>query len=111
MGAMIDQTCAVALYLKKLVEDSPDLELLAPVALNIVCFRYRCQDADAINRKIVIEIQESGIAAPSTTTIGGLLAIRAAIVNHRTQYRDIDDLIDAVLSNGRKFSNSHHQSF
>jgi glutamate/tyrosine decarboxylase-like PLP-dependent enzyme len=111
LGAMIEQTCSVASYLKRLVEDSPDLELLAPVALNIVCFRFRCQNADAINRKIVIEIQESGIAAPSTTTIGAHLAIRAAIVNHRTQYRDIDAFIDAVLGNGRKFSNSYDQSF
>ncbi len=111
LGEMIEQTCAVASYLKKRVEEIPDLELLAPVALNIVCFRYRCQEADAINKNIVIEIQESGLAAPSTTIIGGHLAIRAAIVNHRTQYRDIDALIDAVLSYGRKFSNSHDQSF
>jgi aromatic-L-amino-acid/L-tryptophan decarboxylase len=111
LGAMIEHTCAVASYLKKRVEEIPELELLAPVVLNIVCFRYRCRNADAINGEIVVEIQESGIAAPSTTIIGGRLAIRAAIVNHRTQYRDIDSLIDAVLSNGRKLSNSHSQSF
>ena len=46
--------------------------------------------------------QESGVAAPSTTTIDGRLAIRAAIVNHRTKSRDIDALIAAVLRFGRK---------
>ncbi len=60
------------------------MELLAPVSLNIVCFRYRCQDADRVNARIVVDLQESGVAAPSTTRINGELAIRAAITNHRT---------------------------
>ena len=45
-------------------------------------------------------MHESGIAAPSTTTIGGRLAIRAAIVNHRTEPRDIDAMLNAVLKFG-----------
>jgi aromatic-L-amino-acid decarboxylase len=76
---------------------TPQLELLAPVQLNIVCFRHRGEDADALNAGIVADLHESGIAAPSTTVIGGRLAIRAAIVNHRTAPRDIDALLDAVV--------------
>jgi glutamate/tyrosine decarboxylase-like PLP-dependent enzyme len=72
------------------------------VQLNIVCFRYRSDGSDSINAEIVADIQESGVAAPSTTTIDGRLAIRAAIVNHRTKSRDIDALIAAVLRSGRK---------
>jgi len=45
-------------------------------------------------------LHESGIAAPSTTTIHGKLAIRAALVNHRTQTCDIDALLEAVLRFG-----------
>src|SRR5258706_5746724 len=78
----------------------PRLELLAPVQLNIVCFRYRAADANKANGDIVIDIQESGIAAPSTTLLDGQLAIRAAIVNHRTDTCDIDALIAAVLEFG-----------
>ena len=78
----------------------PRLELLAPVQLNIVCFRYRAADANKVNGDIVIDIQESGIAAPSTTILDGQLAIRAAIVNHRTDISDIDALICAVLQFG-----------
>ena len=81
------------------------LELLAPVELNIVCFRYRAANADQVhinkvNADIVIDIQESGIAAPSTTILNGQLAIRAAIVNHRTDICDIDALIAAVIRFG-----------
>ncbi|TAL41528.1 MAG: cytochrome D ubiquinol oxidase subunit I [Methylovulum sp.] len=100
LGQVISNTCALAQYLKRRIECDPHLELLAPVALNIVCFRYRCRDADRVNADIVIALQESGIAAPSTTTLQGRLAIRAAIVNHRTTERDIDALVDATLNFG-----------
>jgi len=104
LGAVIARTCALAGYLETRILAEPRLELLAPVQLNIVCFRYRAADADKVNRDIVIDIQESGIAAPSTTVLDGRLAIRAAIVNHRTDIRDIDALIAAVLDFGARWS-------
>lgn len=107
MGAAIAHTCALARYLAARVQATPELELLAPVTLNIVCFRHRGAsagaidgDSDAFNGAIVADLHESGIAAPSTTTIGGQLAIRAAIVNHRTRAEDIDALLAGVLRFG-----------
>jgi glutamate/tyrosine decarboxylase-like PLP-dependent enzyme len=100
LGAAISKTCAVARYLQQRIEQEPVLELLAPVALNIVCFRYRSEQPDEVNRDIVADLQESGIAAPSTTTVNGCLAIRAAIVNHRTGKSDIDALVRAVIASG-----------
>jgi glutamate/tyrosine decarboxylase-like PLP-dependent enzyme len=82
------------------VRAAPALELVAPVQLNIVCFRYRAIDADRINANIVVALQESGIAAPSVTTVKGKLAIRAALFNHRTSETDLDALIDGVLRLG-----------
>jgi aromatic-L-amino-acid/L-tryptophan decarboxylase len=104
LGATITRTCALAGYLEARIQAEPRLELLAPVQLNIVCFRYRAADANKVNRNIVIDIQESGIAAPSTTVLDGQLAIRAAIVNHRTDTCDIDALIAAVLEFGAQRS-------
>jgi len=106
LGAMITRTCTLAKYLEQRILDEPRLELLAPVELNIVCFRYRAADANSVNGDIVIAIQESGIAAPSTTLLDGALAIRAAIVNHRTDTCDIDALISAVLEFGAQRSSS-----
>ena len=100
LGAMIARTCAVARYLEERVLAEPQLEMLAPVQLNIACFRYRATDADRVNAEIVADIHESGIAAPSTTILGDRLAIRAAIVNHRTDTCDIDALVAAVLEFG-----------
>ena len=110
MGAAIAHTCALARYLAERVQATPELELLAPVSLNIVCFRHRGLpqgDSDAFNGEIVADLHESGIAAPSSTTIDGQLAIRAAIVNHRTRAADIDALIDAVLRFGAARLSSH----
>jgi glutamate/tyrosine decarboxylase-like PLP-dependent enzyme len=101
LGKVISGTCALARYLAQRIESSPQLELLAPVSLNIVCFRYRSADADRVNADIVVALQESGIAAPSTTVIDGRLAIRVAIVNHRTAARDIDAMLKAVFAFGK----------
>lgn len=106
LGRMISGTCALAQYMQQRIEALPMLELLAPVALNIVCFRYRCDSADQVNADIVVALQESGIAAPSATTLNGRFAIRAALVNHRTKTQDIDALLQATLTFGAAFTNN-----
>ncbi len=102
LGRTIAGSCALARYMGQCIEASPMLELLAPVSLNIVCFRYRCADADRVNADIVVSLQESGVVAPSTTSVNGRLAIRAAIVNHRTNASDIDALIAAAIALGER---------
>ena len=98
MGEVIARTCSLAKNLEARVRAEPRLELLAPAQLNIVCFRYGT--GDEVNARIVVDLHESGIAAPSTTVIGGKLAIRACFVNHRTQIADVDALVKAVLRFG-----------
>ena len=104
LGAEIARSCALAQHLKRRVEAEKRLELLAPVALNIVCFRYRAADPDRINAAIVAALQEQGIAAPSTTMVDGKLAIRVCLINHRTLERDIDAMLEAVLKVGAELS-------
>jgi glutamate/tyrosine decarboxylase-like PLP-dependent enzyme/Flp pilus assembly protein TadD/glutathione synthase/RimK-type ligase-like ATP-grasp enzyme len=100
LGASIARTCELARYLENRIAQTPELELAAPVELNIVCFRYRAEEAHRVNARIAVELQESGVAAPSTTVIGGKLAIRAAIVNHRTQPADLDVLVERTVALG-----------
>jgi glutamate/tyrosine decarboxylase-like PLP-dependent enzyme len=107
LGASIAANCADARYLAECIGATPELELLAPVSLNIVCFRYRDPalapaELDRLNAAIVVELQERGIAAPSTTQVGGRLAIRACLCNHRTQRADLDVLVEGVLRLGRQ---------
>lgn len=108
-GEQIEQNVAQARYLARLIAVQPELELAAPVPLNIVCFRYvgdrsAAVDWDSVNREVLMRIQERGIAAPSSTVLDGKFAIRAAITNHRSTRPDFDMLVDATLAIGREVS-------
>ncbi len=100
LGAMMEESCRLARHLQARVMAEPELELLAPAQLNIVCFRYRGDDA--LNAAIVADLQESGIAAPSMTVVGGKAAIRACFINHRTGTVHVERMVDAVLALGRR---------
>ena len=101
LGAAISRSCALARYLEGHIKETPELELMAPVELNIVCFRYRATNSDRVNTEIAVRLQESGVVAPSTTRIGGHTVIRAAIVNHRTGRTEMDALVEGALELGR----------
>ena len=100
IGASIARSCALGQALGALVAKTPALELLSPVQLNIVCFRFRCDDPDRVNAAIVADLQEAGRVAPSLTRIDGRVAIRAALFNHRTDQSDIEALVQSCVALG-----------
>ena len=105
-GRIILQNVRQARYLAELIDKQPDLQRLAPVPLNIVCFRFRAPglDEEALNRlnqEILIQLHEKGIAAPSYTKLNGKYAIRAAIVNHRSRREDFELLVDETIRLGK----------
>ena len=104
---LIEQNVRQARYCAALIEADPDLELVAPAPLNIVCFRFAPHDAnrDALNQlneEILLRIQESGLAVPSGTIIDGKFALRIAITNHRSKREDFDLLVEAASKVGRE---------
>lgn len=107
IGAAIASNCDLAQQLAERLRRAPRFELLAPVALNIVCFRHRPAglQGDALdrhNRDLACDLQESGAAVVSTTRMHGALALRAAIVNHRTTAADIEVLVQALVDLSRR---------
>ena len=103
--ALFEQNVAQASYLGDLVENTEGLELLAPASLNVVAFRYNPgglteNDLDNLNRLLLIEIQNRGIAVPSATTLNGRFCLRAAIVNHRSRREDFEALAKAARDIG-----------
>ncbi len=102
-AALIAQNMAQAEYLESMIVNSPQLELAAPRPMNVVCFRYiraglDSAATDAVNRNIVIKLQESGRHIISGTTLDGRYAMRLAITNHRSRMEDFDMLAeDCVL--------------
>jgi glutamate/tyrosine decarboxylase-like PLP-dependent enzyme len=104
-GRMIQQNVDQARYLAGLVDAAPELELAAPVNLNVVCFRYvrsgLDDDAlDALNKEILVELQERGIAVLSGTTVAGRYVLRVGHTNHRSRREDFSILVDAVIRIG-----------
>jgi glutamate/tyrosine decarboxylase-like PLP-dependent enzyme len=96
LGAIVDKTCALAARLAARITASAGLSLAAPAMLNIVCFRVD-GFCDARTEALVASLQEDGLFAPSTTLLDGRLAIRAAIVNHRTDEGDVDALVEEIM--------------
>jgi glutamate/tyrosine decarboxylase-like PLP-dependent enzyme len=93
---LIDQNIAQAGYLAQLIREQPELELMAPVPINIVCSRFRVPDdsdglSKALNTEIMLRLQESGIALPSDTLAHGRHCLRVAITNHRTRREDLEN--------------------
>jgi len=105
-GRMMVRNVEQAHYLGSLIASEPALELMAPIGLDIVCFRYNPgglndEALDALNKEVLIRLQEQGIAAPSYTTLNGRYCLRAAIANHRSTQADFDALVEAVVRLGR----------
>jgi aromatic-L-amino-acid decarboxylase len=106
---LTEQNCAQAEYLAARVDAEPELERLAPVELQIVCYRYRgpagtsLEDAalDRLNEALLVGLQEDGVAVPSSTELRGRYALRVCITNHRTRREDLDLLVAETLARGR----------
>jgi glutamate/tyrosine decarboxylase-like PLP-dependent enzyme len=100
--AMVERHLDLAQHLGRRVEEEPDLELLAPVTLNIVCFRYRPsglgeEELDELNARLGEDVLADGRVFFGTTRYGGRVAFRPAIVNWRTTERDVDLIVDVLL--------------
>jgi len=112
-GRMIARNVEQAQYFGLLIENEPEMELLAPISLDIVCFRYNPGGLDdktlnALNKEILIQLQERAIAAPSYTTLHGQYCLRIAIANHRSKKDDFDTLAREVVRLGRELIVQFH---
>jgi aromatic-L-amino-acid/L-tryptophan decarboxylase len=108
---LIEQNIEQADYLAERIQAEPHLELLAPVPLNVACFRYvvpglEAAALDALNQEILLRLQESGVAVPSSTRIHGRFALRVAITNHRSRREDFDILVEAVKQHGAELASA-----
>ena len=104
---LIRQNLEQAQYLGSRIAETPELELMAPVSLNIVCYRYNPGHLDdhglnALNKELLQRLQEQGIATPSYTVLNDHYAIRVAITNHRSTRKDFDCLVEASTRLGRE---------
>jgi glutamate/tyrosine decarboxylase-like PLP-dependent enzyme len=107
--AIVEGSLDNAAHLAELVESAPDMELLAPAPLNIVCFRYRPEGVDEselneLNLAIEERVLTDGRVYVGTTRWAGKVAFRPAFVNWRTTTDDAALVLDVVRDLGRQIS-------
>ena len=102
---IVERCLDLAQHLARRVDDAPDLERLADVPLNIVCFRYRPEgrsdeELDDLNRRLGEAVLEDGRVYVGTTVYAGRAAFRPAIVNWMTRREDVDLMVDVIRELG-----------
>jgi glutamate/tyrosine decarboxylase-like PLP-dependent enzyme len=108
---LVERCLDLAQHLAARVDADPDLERLADVPLDIVCFRYRPagrslneEELDDLNRRIGAAVVEDGRVYFGTTVYAGRVAFRPAIVNWRTRQGDVDMIVEVVKELGERLS-------
>ena len=105
--AMVERHLSLARRVARQVDESPDLERLAEVPLNVVCFRFHPagvaeKDLDELNRRLGAMVLEDGRVYFGTTDYAGKVAFRPAIVNWRTGEEDVDLIVAVIRELGSK---------
>lgn len=106
IGRAIEQNIQCARYFAELVKASDDFEMLAPAPLSIFCFGYHPRgfpgDLNALNERILTELQRGGSSYVSNTRIRGQFALRGCVLNHRTTERDMRTLLEDTREAARR---------
>lgn len=107
-GEMIIKNIEQVQYLAKLIEASPVLEVMAPVPMNVVNFRYIGNGSldekglEKLNIELLTQIQRRGIAVPSSENVHGKFSLRVCNLNHRTRAEDFDLLVKSAEEIGKE---------
>lgn len=111
----IARPIALARYLERRIEATPDFELRSRGHLSIVCFRFVPRELagneealDSLNKKVMEHMQADGTAFVTSATLAGRLVLRACILHYATSERDIDTMLQAVQNTAREVMKRPH---
>jgi aromatic-L-amino-acid/L-tryptophan decarboxylase len=113
LGDAVEKDIACARYFERLVRESGDFEMLAPVELSVFCFRYVPPDLrdmltaadetsrrqieqqlDRLNERLLIALKLDGSSYLSNALIGEKFSLRGCVINYRTTPRDMEILLE-----------------
>jgi aromatic-L-amino-acid/L-tryptophan decarboxylase len=113
LSEAIEKDLKCARHFEKLINESDDFEMLAPVELSIFCFRHLPAhlqtamtragstdrkkleaDFDAHNERLLLALQRDGSSYLSNARLRGRFALRGCVMNYRTTLRDMEILLD-----------------
>lgn len=107
--ALVERHCSLARHLASLVDAAPDMERLADVPLNVVCFRYAPSSVDGsrlddLNRRLGDALLDDGRVYAGTTVFRGKVAFRPAISNWRTTAADLEYFLEVIRELGNRLA-------
>ena len=95
-------------WLAKQVDDHPDFELLAPVPLNTVCFRYTKgneSELDSLNQKVMDQINSSGQLFFTQTKLNGKFTLRLAFGNTHLEAYHVENAWQLIQETAKQINN------
>lgn len=109
IGRLAAQNVRQTRALEALLRAEPGVEVLASGPLCVLCFRWHPQgmgarELDRLNEELLADLQESGRAVVSSTSVRGAFALRLALTNHRTRAGDLAELMAAVRELGTRLA-------
>jgi aromatic-L-amino-acid decarboxylase len=85
---------ALAEHAEATLRSRPGWEVVSPAQLAIVCFRR--EGDDALQTAIAEAMVRDGYAVPSTTEVGGRVALRMCTINPRTTFEEVERTIERM---------------
>ncbi len=105
--AVISRTLDLARYAQELLEATPGVEIVTPVTLSVLTFRYvppalRAAaeldelELERINQEVLRRSWEAGRAMISSTRVRGRYVLRLCVINHNTRRADVEEVVALI---------------
>jgi aromatic-L-amino-acid decarboxylase len=106
LQGMVQEHIRLAKELSERIDACHDFELLAPVPLNTVCFRYRPQDAqeeelNALNAALLERLNRTGRVYMTHTKLGGKYTLRLVVGQTYVAKRHVEKAWDLITETAR----------
>ena len=107
LQALIRKHLGIARDLVERIRAAGDFEILAPVPLNVVCFRYRPEDVDEasldeINQRLLEAVNATGRMYITHTKLDGKFTLRMVTAQTRVEKEDVENAWDLLRTTARR---------
>jgi aromatic-L-amino-acid decarboxylase len=97
----------IASELKKMISEESDFEILAPVIISVVCFRYRPrgyseEEINALNEKLNHQLNDTGKLYLSHTVLNGRYTLRMVTAQTNVRLEHVERAWNLIRSMARK---------
>jgi glutamate/tyrosine decarboxylase-like PLP-dependent enzyme len=100
MAELVKRCNRLARLLGDMLEEAPDFELLAPVSLSVVNFRFvpvgdlSDEELDALNKNISDRMTRTGEVHTEATKVRGRVSLRACVLHYENSDEDMTHLLN-----------------